>query len=157
MTLAVDWQIFLAYLAAAVAAGSTGIMFKPGDWYAGLAKPAWTPPNWVFPVVWTTLYVATSYAAARVAGLPGAGLASALWALQIALNTLWTPVFFGAHRMRGAMVVMVALLAAVLAMTVAFFRLDLLAGLIVLPYLAWLCVAAALNRTVWRLNRGSAV
>ncbi|MDA3888874.1 MAG: tryptophan-rich sensory protein [Allgaiera sp.] len=146
--------LFLTFLAATVAAGATGMLFKPGPWYEGLAKPSWTPPKWAFPVVWTALYVLMSYAAARVALRPGAGQALAFWALQIALNTLWTPVFFGARRMALGMAVIVALWLAVLDTLWSFWQIDWLAGLILLPYLVWVGVAAALNWRIWRDNRG---
>lgn len=146
---------FLGFLLASAAAASTGIIFKPGQWYEGLKKPGFTPPNWVFPVAWTTIYLLSAIAAARIATLPGAGLALALWAAQIALNTLWTPVFFGAHRMAAGMIVMVLLWLTVAATLIAFWRLDRLAGPMLLPYLAWLCVAAALNWRIWRDNPGA--
>lgn len=144
--------LFLTFLAASAAAASTGFLFKPGPWYVGLRKPTWTPPNWAFPVVWTTLYLFSSYAATRVAVLPGNGQAMAFWAMQIAFNTLWTPVFFGAHRMLTGLVVMAGLLVAVVGMLVTFWALDTVAGLLIVPYLAWLVVAAALNLWVWRFN-----
>ncbi|KEO54512.1 tryptophan-rich sensory protein TspO [Thioclava pacifica] len=144
---------FLLFLAASAAAAATGIIFKPGEWYVGLKKPGFTPPNWVFPVAWTYLYVSVAYAAARVAGVEGSQIALALFAVQIALNTLWTPVFFGAHRLGMGMTVLVCLWAAVVAMMLAFFRFDLIAGLLVIPYLAWLSLASALNFRVWRDNR----
>lgn len=144
--------LFLTFLAASAAAASTGFLFKPGPWYVGLRKPTWTPPNWAFPVVWTTLYLFSSYAATRVAVLPGNGQALAFWAMQIAFNTLWTPVFFGAHRMLTGLVVMAGLLVAVVGMLVTFWALDTVAGLLIVPYLAWLVVAAALNLWVWRFN-----
>ena len=150
-------MLFLVFLAACFAAGATGALFQPGDWYRSLRKPSWTPPDWLFPVAWTVLYLCMSWAAARVAALAGteplAGLALALWALQIALNTLWTPVFFGLRRMGAGMVVLACLSIAVAATLVVFVRLDLLAGLLLLPYLAWVTVAGALNLSVWRLNR----
>ena len=153
-------SLFLTYLAACFAAGATGALFNPGDWYASLRKPRWTPPNWLFPVAWTTLYLCMSVAAARVAGMAGTGVevgqALALWALQIALNTLWTPVFFGLRRMGGGLVVLVLLWLAVAATLVAFWQIDLIAGLLFLPYLAWVTVAGALNFTVWRLNPATA-
>lgn len=153
-----DVVLFLAFLAACVAAASTGALFAPGAWYDGLTKPWWTPPPLVFPIVWTALYLAMSYAASRIgaqaatAGAPVA-LALALWAVQIALNTLWTPVFFGLHRMRAGLVIIVLLWLAVAATTVQFLRLDLVAGLLMLPYLLWVTIAAALNASVLRLNR----
>lgn len=147
-----DWTLFLTYLAACGAAAATGAMFQPGVWYDGLAKPRWTPPGWLFPLVWTTLYICMALAAMRVAGIAGSGQALAFWALQIALNTLWTPVFFGLHRMRAALVVMAGLWLAVAATTVSFLLLDAVAGLLFLPYLVWVSIAGALNYTVWRMN-----
>lgn len=147
-----DWGLFLTFLAACGGAAATGAMFQPGPWYDALQKPAWTPPNWLFPVAWTTLYLLMSLSAMRAAQLPDAGQALAFWALQIAFNTLWTPVFFGLRRMRAAMVVMVLLWLSVAATTVAFWQVDWVAGLMFLPYLAWVTVAGALNFSVWRLN-----
>lgn len=151
-----DWGLFLTYLAACGAAAATGAMFQPGAWYDGLQKPGWTPPRWAFPVVWTTLYLFMSFAAMRVAQTEGSGQALAFWSLQIAFNTLWTPVFFGLRRMRAAMVVMVGLWLSVAATTWAFFGQDLIAGLLFLPYLIWVSIAGALNFTVMRLNRDAA-
>lgn len=147
-----DWGLFAIFVASCAAAGTTGAIFKPGPWYDALQKPTWTPPNWAFPVVWTTLYVLMSYAGMRVALAPGAGLALALWGLQLALNTLWTPVFFGLRRLRGGLVIIGALWLSVAAMTWAFFQVDWIAGLALVPYLAWVSVAAGLNFAVWRLN-----
>ncbi|TMV93993.1 tryptophan-rich sensory protein [Thioclava sp. BHET1] len=143
---------FLLFLGASAAAAATGVIFKPGDWYENLNRPDFTPPNWAFPVAWTYIYVSVAYATARVAQLDGSQLALALFAVQIALNTLWTPVFFGAHRVRLAMIVLVLLWIAVAAMLLAFLRVDMIAGLLVFPYLVWLCIAAALNWRIWRDN-----
>ncbi|WP_192964254.1 tryptophan-rich sensory protein TspO [Phycobacter azelaicus] len=146
------YALFAIFLGACFAAGATGAMFPPGAWYRALNKPNWTPPDWLFPVAWTTLYLCMAAAAARVAGAEGSGLAMALWALQIALNTLWTPVFFGLRRIRAGMLVLVLLWGAVAACMVALWQVDWLAGLLFLPYLAWVSIAAALNAAVWRLN-----
>ncbi|MBJ6370114.1 tryptophan-rich sensory protein TspO [Sedimentitalea arenosa] len=146
------WILFTIFLAACFAAGATGALFQPGDWYKALNKPRWTPPDWLFPVAWTTLYLCIATAGARAALADGNGIAMALWALQIALNTLWTPVFFGLHRIRAGMAVLCALWLAVAATMVALFQIDLIAGLLFVPYLAWVSVAAALNLAVWRLN-----
>ncbi len=147
-----DWPLFLTFLAACGAAATTGAMFKPGAWYDGLKKPGWTPRDWMFPVVWTTLYLLMAYAAMRVAGAEGNGQALAFWALQIAFNTLWTPVFFGLRRMRAAMAVMVFLWLSVAATAWSFLSVDLLAGALLLPYLLWVTIAGALNFSVMRLN-----
>lgn len=148
-----DWSLFGIYLAAAFVAASNGQSFGPDPWYAALRKPSWTPPNWLFPVAWTFLYVAMAVAAARVGPLPGSAFAMALWALQIALNSIWTPIFFGRHRIGVAVFVIVLLWLAVGATMLAFFRLDAVAGWLFVPYLAWVSLATALNVSVWRLNR----
>ena len=147
-----DWGLFLTFLAACGAAAATGAMFQPGAWYDGLDKPSWTPPDWVFPTAWTALSILLAWSASRVAPLPGNGQALAFWALQIALNTLWTPVFFGLHRIGAGMVVILMLWAAVAATLVAFWRLDWIAGLMFAPYLLWVTIASALNFSVLRLN-----
>ena len=146
------WVFFCIFLAACFAAGATGAMFPPGPWYDELEKPPWTPPNFLFPLAWTTLYFCMAYAGARAAISPGSGLALALWSLQIALNTLWTPVFFGLRKLKGGLVVLGCLWLAVAATMVALWQVDTLAGLLFLPYLVWVSVAGALNLSVVRLN-----
>ncbi|MEL6169408.1 MAG: TspO/MBR family protein [Pseudomonadota bacterium] len=148
-----DWTLFILFLGSCFAAGATGALFPPGTWYEALKKPVWTPPNWLFPVAWTTLYLLISFAAARAAPNDGSAYAMAFYAIQIALNALWTPVFFGLRRMDQAMIVVLALWLAVAATMVAFYRLDMVAGLLFAPYLLWVTVAAALNLSVWRKNK----
>jgi tryptophan-rich sensory protein len=143
---------FLIFLLACGAAAATGIIFKPGAWYEALQKPGFTPPNWAFPVAWTTLYVLLAWAGYRLTLLPGSETVLALWAAQIALNTLWTPVFFGAHKVLAAMVILVLLWVVVAAMVVMALQLDTVTGLILVPYLLWLSVAAALNFSILRHN-----
>lgn len=144
--------LFIVFLAACITAGATGGLFPPGKWYANLAKPRWTPPDWVFPVAWTTLYVCIAAAGARVAMLPGAGLAMAFWALQVALNGLWTPVFFGLRRIRLALIVVGLLWVVVACTMMLLFMQDTVAGLLFAPYLLWVTIASALNYSVMRLN-----
>ncbi len=146
------WICFAIFLAACFAAGSTGGLFSPGEWYDRLKKPWWTPPNWLFPVAWTLLYVCMAAAGARVAVSPDNGIAMAFWALQIALNGLWTPVFFGLKKMRLGLIVLSGLWLSVAASVVALWQVDMIAGLLFLPYLAWVSVAGALNASVLRLN-----
>lgn len=146
------WICFLLFLGACFAAGATGGLFPPGRWYEGLNKPSWTPPNWLFPVAWTTLYVCMAVAGARAAVADNNGLAMALWSLQIALNTLWTPVFFGLRRIRQGLVVLALLWTSVAAALLALWQVDFIAGLLFVPYLAWVTIAAALNLAVVRLN-----
>lgn len=148
------WILFFVFLAACFAAGTTGAIFPPGQWYDQLEKPSWTPPNFLFPLAWTTLYLFMSYAGALAAIVPDNGLAMALWSLQIALNALWTPVFFGLHKLKAALFVLVCLWISVAAAMLALWQVNVVAGLLFLPYLAWVSVAGALNYSVWRLNRG---
>lgn len=147
---------FFVFLAACGAAAATGAMFSPGEWYKGLSKPRWTPPDWLFPVAWTVLYLSMAVAAARIAGMAGenpmVGIALAFWALQIALNTLWTPVFFGLNRMRAGLIIISMLWVAVAATMVAFWQIDQIAGLLFAPYLLWVTIATALNLSVYRRN-----
>ena len=146
--------LFFIFFAASAAAASTGMLFPTGKWYQTLRKPAWTPPNWAFPVVWTTIYILIAIAGARVAMVPGAGLAMAFWAAQIAFNAVWTPTFFGLRHWTASQIVMAGLWLSVLGATVTHFMIDFWAGLAFGPYLAWVTVAAALNRKVVTLNPG---
>ena len=155
-----DIWIFFVFLLACGPAAATGAMFSPGEWYDSLKKPGWTPPNWLFPVAWTALYVCMALAAERVARQSGVsaavGMALALYALQLGLNCLWTPVFFGLRQMRAGMLVLVLLWVAVAATLVAFWQVDRVAGLLFLPYLTWVTVAGALNWSVVTLNPDAA-
>src|SRR6056297_4162256 len=146
------WLYFTIFLAACIAAGATGGLFPPGPWYRALSKPPWTPPDWLFPVAWFTLYLCMAGAGARAAVSPDNGLAMALWSLQIALNGLWTPVFFGLRNMRLGLIVLVGLWGSVAATLVALWMVDWLAGALFIPYLVWVSVAGALNLSVLRLN-----
>ena len=146
------WLLFAIFLLACAGAGMTGGLFPPGPWYRELRKPVWTPPDWVFPVTWTVLYLCMAGAGARAAMAPDNGIAMACWALQIAFNGLWTPVFFGLRKIRLGMVVVGMLWLTVLGATVALWQVDWIAGALFLPYLVWVTIAASLNAAVWRLN-----
>ncbi len=147
-----DFGVFVICICACCAAATTGAMFPPGQWYLTLNRPSWTPPNWLFPVAWTTLYIAMSAAAALAAPLPDSGTAMALWGLQIALNTLWSPIFFGLRRFGMAFVVVIGLWLAVAGAMLALWQLEPLAGWLFVPYLVWCTIAAALNYAMWKLN-----
>ncbi len=151
-----DWSVFAIFLAACCAAAATGSMFSPGAWYRGLDKPSWTPPDWVFPVAWSVLYLLAALAAARVAGMEGNAHGMAFWAMQIAFNTLWTPVFFGLRRIKAAFFIMIGLWIGVAGTMVSFWALDWVSGLMFVPYLIWVTIAGALNASVWRLNPNEA-
>ena len=143
-----DWSVFILFLAACCAAAATGSMFPPGRWYRDLSKPNWTPPNWLFPIAWSFLYLASAYAATRVAVMENNAHAMGFWAMQIALNTLWTPVFFGLRRLKSGAVVIAMLWAAVVGTMVTFLSMDWIAGLLMVPYAIWVSYAAALNVSI---------
>jgi translocator protein len=134
-------------------ASAPGAWFSPGDWYAGLDKPAWNPPGWLFGPVWTVLYAAMGVSAWLVWRC-GRDSRSALapFFVQLALNAAWTPVFFGMHEMGWAFAVILALWLAIAVTIAVFARHSRPAALLLLPYLAWVTFAAALNFSLWRLN-----
>ncbi|WP_322966191.1 TspO/MBR family protein [Sphingomonas fuzhouensis] len=125
------------------------------SWYRALAKPELTPPGWVFPVAWTTLYILIGLALAMIVharGAKGRGVAIGLFAVQFALNLAWTPLFFGAHRVGMALVVIVAILLLSIVTTVAFSRIRKGAAWLMVPYLVWLSFAGVLNWRIGQLN-----
>lgn len=135
-----------------LAAASTGAAFKPDQWYFQLRKPSWTPAPMVFPIVWTVLYVAIAVAGWLVWKKAGWSAALFAWVLQIVLNAAWSWVFFGLRRVGLAFVDVIALVAAVVAFIVLAQPISSTAALLFVPYLAWVCTAAALNLRVLQLN-----
>ncbi len=128
-----------------------GALFMPDAWYAGLRKPSFNPPGWVFGPVWTVLYLLMGVAAWLV-WLRRGRTALGLFAGQLTLNAVWTPLFFGAHAPLAALVDLALLWVLLLATGVGFFRIRPVAGWLLMPYLAWVSFAAALNLQIVRLN-----
>jgi benzodiazapine receptor len=154
MTRRTEGLLLAGFLALTLGGGFiAGQMVTPGlAWYGNLAKPAFTPPAWVFAPVWTTLYVAMAVAAWRIAVRAGRGRPLALWLLQLALNLIWPAIFFGLHAPVLALAEL-GLLACLLFMTVgAFWPKDRLAAVLMLPVLVWVLFAGLLNAAIWRLN-----
>jgi benzodiazapine receptor len=146
---------WLALCFAAAGAGSAATLPAIGGWYASIRKPSWTPPNGVFGPVWTTLYAMMAVSAWlvwREAGGRRRRAALGLFILQLALNLAWSILFFGLHRPGAAMADIVGLWLAIVATIVAFRRARPLAGAILVPYLAWVSFASALNLAIWRMN-----
>ena len=121
-------------------------------WYPALAKPAWTPPGWVFGPVWTLLYPLVAVAGWLAWREGRSRRGSLLFLLQLALNAAWPWIFFGERQVGWALVCVVALFVAILGTLVAFWRVSRGAAILLLPYLAWVGFAAGLNFAVWRLN-----
>ncbi len=132
-----------------------GYLTAPGEWYAQLAKPAFNPPGWVFAPVWTTLYVVIGIAGWRVSRRQEGGsmpTSIRLWWSQLALNFLWSPVFFGAHLIGAAFAVLSFLFIAILGFIIATWPRDRLAALLFIPYAIWVAFAGVLNGSIFVLN-----
>lgn len=142
----------VGFVLLAFVAGFVGSRFLPGDWYAGLAKPSFNPPNSVFAPVWSVLYLLMGIAAWRAWRQRGIDAATGLWLAQLAFNAAWSWLFFGRHLLAVALVEIVVLLALIVATTVAFFRRDRAAGWLMVPYVAWVSFATLLNAALWQLN-----
>lgn len=127
------------------------------EWYPSLVRPSFAPPSWVFGPVWTALYLMMGLAAWlvwRKAGSDPAGrIALGLFALQLVLNGLWSLLFFGLRAPGVALVEIVVLWVAIAATLRGFWRIDAAAGRLLVPYLAWVTFATALNAGFWWLNR----
>jgi len=151
-------RLLIAVLPVIAVSLAGGLITRPSipSWYASLAKPGFTPPNWLFAPVWTLLYALMAYALWRVLSLPrntpGRRAAIGAFFVQLALNSLWSFAFFGAQSPLAGLIVIAALNLAILATMSAFWRLDRAAALLLLPYLAWVAYATALNGAIWQLN-----
>jgi translocator protein len=134
------------------AAAGFGAMFMPGAWYQTLLKPTWTPPNWLFGPVWTTLYVMIAIAGGLAWRSDPSRSTSIIWAIGLILNAAWSYIFFGQHLIGVALADIVLLWCAILAFIVTAWTYDKRASLLFVPYLAWVSLATALNFTIWRMN-----
>lgn len=152
-----SWLSLLVFLIICYAVAAFGALFAPGPWYDFLDKPAWTPPPAVFPPVWSFLY-ATLAVSAYLIWLTGAGAARrtamALFALQLACNGIWPWIFFGRHLIGWALADLLLLVLLVVATVWMFARLRRVAAVLLLPYLAWISFAAALNAAILIRNPG---
>ena len=151
-----DLLALFGFLALTLAAGFAGGQVTAPNiagWYAGLAKPSFNPPDWVFAPVWTALYVLMAVAAWRVwRRTSWRAYPLALWQFQLALNVCWSFIFFGLHAVPAALAELVLLWAFILATFLAFRTQDRWAGWLLAPYLAWVGFAGVLNYEIWRLN-----
>ena len=150
----------LACLAVVFVAGGIGSLATAKaipTWYKGLAKPSFNPPEWLFGPAWTVLYLLMAVAAFLVwkQGFNSAGvkLALAVFLAQLILNALWSILFFGLRSPLAGLVDIIVLWLAILATIVLFFRVSSAAGILLLPYIAWVTFAAVLNAAILRLNR----
>lgn len=129
-----------------------GYLTAPGEWYAQLAKPAFTPPSWIFGPVWTALYVVIAVAGWRVWRGDRGGWSIKLWWTQLVLNFLWPPIFFSAHQIGLALVVILLLLGAILAFMITSWARHRVTTWLFVPYAAWVAFASVLNASILALN-----
>jgi benzodiazapine receptor len=135
--------------------GSRATASALAEWYPALRKPSWTPPGWVFGPVWTLLYPMMAVSGWLAWREGRARFGPLVYLLQLALNAAWPWFFFAQRRLDLAFACVVALGVAILATVVAFWRVSRVAAILMLPYLAWVAFAAALNHAVWRMNTPS--
>jgi tryptophan-rich sensory protein len=152
-TLGLVVALAVTFAAAGVGAYFTGLSVD--TWYQEIEKPSFNPPAWVFMPVWNVLFTLMAVAAWlvwRKEGGAEARLALGLYVGQLVLNVAWSALFFGARMPGAAFVELVVLWLAIVATTVAFFRKSVPAGVLLVPYLAWVTFAGVLNFTLWRMN-----
>jgi translocator protein len=147
----------LGWLALSFVAAAAGALASVNarDFYRELARPAWAPPGWLFGPAWTVLYLLMAVAAWlvwRERGFAGARWPLTLFVAQLAVNALWTWLFFAWRLGGAASAEIVALWAMILGTIVLFWRVQPLAGALLLPYLAWVTFATALSFATWRMN-----
>ena len=145
--------VLLGFLVLVMGGGlAIGFLTAPGVWYAGLAKPSFNPPGWVFAPVWTVLYVLIAVAGWRTWCQDPRKWSMRLWWVQLALNFAWPPVFFFAHQVGLALVVILLLLSAILIFIATCWRSDPLTSWLFSPYAAWVGFASLLNGSIFALN-----
>ena len=148
--------IAIAAVATAMVVGQIATYPNLAPWYASLTKPSFTPPNWIFGPVWTTLYLLMAFSVWRILRLPDGSMrrtALTLFFIQLALNAAWSWMFFAANSPLLGLVNIVPQFALIVATVVLFYRLDRLAAYCLLPLSAWVAFATVLNFSIWLLNR----
>ncbi|WP_431924108.1 TspO/MBR family protein [Micromonospora wenchangensis] len=148
------WWVLLGFGVAVAVAAAIGGLGVSGtrDEYASLQQPPWAPPGWLFGPVWTVLYALIAVAGWLVWRRVGFGPVLWAWTVQLVLNAVWTPLFFGAGRYGLAFAEIVLMWLAIAVTVAAFWRISRPAAALLLPYWAWVTFAAALNFSIWQLN-----
>jgi tryptophan-rich sensory protein len=133
-----------------------GLISGPDDWYWSLRKPAFTPPPWIFAPVWTTLYTlmgVSAWLVWRERTRQRVGVPLTLFFVQLGFNAIWSPLFFGLHRIDLALIDIIALWLMIVLTIKTFARVKPVAAWLVSPYLVWVSFASVLNASFWWLNR----
>ena len=146
-------QHLIVFLVLVVGGGwIIGATNLPGPWYGALTKPPFNPPNLLFPIVWTVLYMLVAIAGWRTYERVGSAAVMQVWWAQLVLNFAWSPIFFTAHWMWPALVVILAMLASIVAFIVMQWRQDRTAAWLFVPYACWVAFASVLNASLNVLN-----
>jgi len=148
------WLIF--YLCTIVAS-SSAFLFNIQGWYTSSVGPSFAPPTWVFGPVWTMLYIFIAFAGFFIATGKNSKwkpTAIGLWSLQMVLNVIWTPIFFGTQNFGAALVYIVALWVSIFGVIISSWKVDKKASYLMIPYLGWVSFATLLNYSYWQLNLG---
>jgi len=144
------WALLLFILIVAVVAAS-GVHFQPGAWYEQQAKPFWTPPNWLFPPVWSILYVMIAVAGWLIFSATNQKL-KVLWVIQLLLNGLWSMLFFGMHSTGLALIDITAMLICIALILIQSRNSLTSVTWLMTPYFIWVAYAATLNAGIFLLN-----
>ncbi len=141
----------LLFVLIVAAVALSGVQFLPGEWYLSLQKPFWTPPAWLFPPVWTVLYLMIAIAGWLIFSGSNRVL-KVLWPLQLVLNGLWSWLFFGLHQMALGLLDIVAMFACIAVMVVISHKEARSVSRLLMPYLVWVGYASTLNLAIFMLN-----
>lgn len=146
---------FLAVCSAVAAIGAKVTVPEIPNWYASIVKPRWTPPRLAFPIVWPILYASMAVSGWLIWEAAPSSLRTwslVLFAVQLALNAIWSPIFFGLHNLLGGLIVIILLISALAALIATAVNVAPFAAALLVPYLAWTMFAAALNAKIVSLN-----
>ncbi len=151
------WGPFALCIVLALAAGGIGSIYTLPSittWYASLVQPSWTPPNWVFGPVWTTLYVLMGISAGLVwkSSKPGKKFALGIFFAHLIVNTAWSVVFFGLHDALAALMIIKSLWVLIVILMILFWKYSRTAAYLLIPYLLWVTYATSLNLGIILLN-----
>jgi benzodiazapine receptor len=149
--------VIVAAAAICLLLGSASGLFTIGEikgWYQTIEKPSWNPPNWLFGPVWSTLYILMGVAFGLVITQKGQIKRNVVWVfiIQFILNLLWSFIFFKMHNFSLALLEIVVLWIFIFICVVQFYRLNKIAGLLMIPYLVWVSFATILTTSIWTLN-----
>lgn len=158
-----DWiALVVSFAVCLAAAGIGGLLTARAikEWYRTLRKPSWNPPDWAFGPIWTMLYILMAISAWLVSeegGFSARIVLLSVFGIQLALNVIWSGVFFYKRMILGGLAEVLVLWVAILATIIAFWGVSTVAAALLIPYLAWVSIASYLNFTIWRLNRAPAM